>query len=115
MQLRVACGVKEAVTCMQVSFDVFSIHGFQHTSEHHTLCQADQNIGFFSISFIFYFLASCGFCGAVGPARRPSQGSLHKECLRSMPMMQLCLVEEQDYSQSSLCSAFVPFLMSYQK
>lgn len=29
MRLRVACGVKEAVTCMQVCFQVFSIHGFQ--------------------------------------------------------------------------------------
>lgn len=79
------------------------------------LCQADQNTDFFSISCIFYFLASCGFCGAVGPVRRPSQGSLHKECLQSVPMilsMQLCLFDEQDYSQSLLYSAVVlPFLV----
>lgn len=52
----------------------------------------------FSISCIFYFLASCGFCGAVGPVRRPSQGSLHKEWLQSMPVIlsvQLCLVDKQ--------------------
>lgn len=117
MQLKVACGAKEALACMQVCFDVFLIHGFQHVSEHHALCQADQNIGFFTISCILYFLASCGFCGAVNPVRRPSQESLHKECLQSMPMslsMQLFLFEEQDYSQSLLCSAVVPFLMIYQ-
>lgn len=107
-------GAKEALTCLQVCFDVLSIHGFQRVSEHHALWQADQNIDFFSISCIFYFLASCGFCGADSPVRMPSQGGLHKECLRSMPMilaMQLCLFEDQDYSQSLLCSAVVPFLM----
>lgn len=82
-----------------------------------TLCQADQNIDFFSISCIFYFLASCGFCGAVGPIRRPSQGGLHKECLLLVPMilsMQFSLFEEQDFSVFLLCSfAVVPILMIY--
>lgn len=72
MHLRVAWGAKEALTCLQVCFDVFSIHGFQHVSEHHALWQADQNIDFFSISCIFYFLASCGFCGADSLVRMPS-------------------------------------------
>lgn len=34
MQLRVACEAEEALTCLQVCFDVFSIHSFQHVSEH---------------------------------------------------------------------------------
>lgn len=97
MQLRALVGQRRLWAAHRFVW-MFLFHGFQHVSEHHTLCQADQNTDFFSISCIFYFLASCGFCGAVGPIRRPSQGSLHKECLRSMPVIlsvQLCLIDKQ--------------------